>query len=415
MGSQLSNLLHYRMNPKERAEIKRQVDVDDLALTSPFEIVQGFAPRAPIDFVPLSPNIRISASADSFAKHHEFNEDDYIMWRNKPNTDVTWIFEEELQTLDSDLLEHYSHANSLVERSFKSGIIDRDRDARPISTYSRHNRRDLVDLFKVRGKFALSDAYEDHFFLPKGKFVLVTHRRVLLLQQPSHIMAQRKFNPARDPCSVLWDVLWDGLAAMELVHGKKDNPRSSPSQLVLYLQTRSMESKESIRVIKCTRDSEQAAEIYISIEQVMNAFGPKHSKVMKKKMVAKPYSPHSTDISSGVPRHSGIWSTQDTSTEIPCSPTFGTVATQTQFEERKVVVSGALFSAVKGRYVVTPFVVSPFARSRVSSSTSAANFPSTTDSPVVLSSPPLLNLRQRVHANFIGSLVKSFSFGKRGF
>jgi len=39
-----------------------------------------------------------------------------------------------------------------------------------------------VDLFKVRGKFALSDAYEDHFMLPKGKILMVTHRRVILLQ-----------------------------------------------------------------------------------------------------------------------------------------------------------------------------------------------------------------------------------------
>lgn len=39
-----------------------------------------------------------------------------------------------------------------------------------------------VDLFKVRGKFALTDAYEDHFLLPKGKFLVVTHRRVILLQ-----------------------------------------------------------------------------------------------------------------------------------------------------------------------------------------------------------------------------------------
>lgn len=39
-----------------------------------------------------------------------------------------------------------------------------------------------VDLFKVRGKFALSDAYEDHFLLPKGKILVVTHRRVILLQ-----------------------------------------------------------------------------------------------------------------------------------------------------------------------------------------------------------------------------------------
>lgn len=39
-----------------------------------------------------------------------------------------------------------------------------------------------VDLFKVRGKFALSDAYEDHFLLPKGRILVVTHRRVILLQ-----------------------------------------------------------------------------------------------------------------------------------------------------------------------------------------------------------------------------------------
>lgn len=39
-----------------------------------------------------------------------------------------------------------------------------------------------VDLFKVRGKFALSDAYEDHFMLPKGKIFIVTHRRAVLLE-----------------------------------------------------------------------------------------------------------------------------------------------------------------------------------------------------------------------------------------
>jgi len=43
-----------------------------------------------------------------------------------------------------------------------------------------------VDLFKVRGKFALSDAYEDHFMLPKGKILVVTHTRVILLQVCIH-------------------------------------------------------------------------------------------------------------------------------------------------------------------------------------------------------------------------------------
>lgn len=43
-----------------------------------------------------------------------------------------------------------------------------------------------VDLFKVRGKFALTDAYEDHCMLPKGKILMVTHRRVILLQVSIH-------------------------------------------------------------------------------------------------------------------------------------------------------------------------------------------------------------------------------------
>lgn len=42
-----------------------------------------------------------------------------------------------------------------------------------------------VDLFKIRGKFALSDAYEDHFILPEGKILMITHRRVILLQVSS--------------------------------------------------------------------------------------------------------------------------------------------------------------------------------------------------------------------------------------
>lgn len=39
-----------------------------------------------------------------------------------------------------------------------------------------------MDIFKVRGKFAMSDAYEDHYSLPKGRTLIITHRRVILLQ-----------------------------------------------------------------------------------------------------------------------------------------------------------------------------------------------------------------------------------------
>ncbi|CAL1397515.1 unnamed protein product [Linum trigynum] len=148
-----------------------------------------------------------------------------------------------------------------------------------------------VDLFKVRGKFALSDAYEDHFILPKGKIVMVTHRRVMLLQQPSNIIGQRKFSPARDPCSVVWDVLWSELVTMELSHGKKDQQKSPPSKLLIYLRSRPTESREQFRKIKCSRETDQALEVYCSIERAMNTYGRNTLQELLKNKVMKPYSP----------------------------------------------------------------------------------------------------------------------------
>ncbi|KAK1282846.1 hypothetical protein QJS10_CPB22g00662 [Acorus calamus] len=178
-----------------------------------------------------------------------------------------------------------------------------------------------VDLFKVRGKFALSDAYEDHFLVPKGKILLVTHRRVLLLQQPTNIVGQRKFNPARDPCSVLWDVIWDDLAAMELVQGKKERPESPPSCLVLFLKINSTESKECTRVIKCIHESPQAINVYSSIEQDMQ------------KKVTKPYSPRKAYTEVFPKEAFDVWGSQDVLTSVPISSTFGTVLPQPQFSQ----------------------------------------------------------------------------------
>ncbi|KAH1088253.1 hypothetical protein AAZX31_07G215500 [Glycine max] len=176
-----------------------------------------------------------------------------------------------------------------------------------------------VDLFKVRGKFALSDAYEDHFMLPKGKILVVTHTRVILLQQPSNIIAQRKFSPARDPCSIMWDILWDDLGTMELTHGKKDKPKAPPSQLILYLQSRSMDMKENHRIIKCIRETHQALQIYSSIQHALNTYGPGVSKGVLKNKVAKPYSPH-------VDARSVDLSPQQMPGSVPLSSTFGSSA-----------------------------------------------------------------------------------------
>ncbi|MFS7909478.1 putative vacuolar protein sorting-associated protein [Helianthus anomalus] len=181
-----------------------------------------------------------------------------------------------------------------------------------------------VDLFKVRGKFALSDAYEDHFSLRKDKILLVTHRRVILLQT-SNIMTQKKFNPARDPCLVLWDVLWEDLATMELTSGKKDHPNAPPSKLVLYLKSKSSsEINDHTRVIKCYRDSKQAIQVYTSIQQAMSTYAPKGSKEMHKRKVKRPYSAPG-DISTAEPAFlkESPWSSQQVPAPLPPNSTFG--------------------------------------------------------------------------------------------
>uniref|UniRef100_A0A0E0NER2 C2 domain-containing protein n=1 Tax=Oryza rufipogon TaxID=4529 RepID=A0A0E0NER2_ORYRU len=149
-----------------------------------------------------------------------------------------------------------------------------------------------VDLFKVRGKFASTDAYEDHFMLPKGKILLITHRRVLLLQVP--MMTQRKFSPAKDPCSVIWDVLWDDLVTVEMTHGKKDAPGSLPSKLILYLKAKPTNSREVVRLVKCNRGSDQATLIYSSIDGAYKAYGPKSTKELLRWKVPRPYAPRNT-------------------------------------------------------------------------------------------------------------------------
>ncbi|XP_061360270.1 uncharacterized protein LOC133304277 isoform X2 [Gastrolobium bilobum] len=184
-----------------------------------------------------------------------------------------------------------------------------------------------VDLFKVRGKFALSDAYEDHFMLPKGKILMVTHRRVILLQQPSNIIAQRKFSPARDPCSILWDILWDNLGTMELTHGKKDNPKAPPSRLILYLQSRSLDMKENVRIIKCSPESHQALQVYSSIAHALNTYGPGVKGIPKNKMT-KPYSPLVDGSSVDLTLKEGVypWSPEQMPGLAPPSSTFGSSA-----------------------------------------------------------------------------------------
>ncbi|KAM7259519.1 hypothetical protein ACFE04_015260 [Oxalis oulophora] len=181
-----------------------------------------------------------------------------------------------------------------------------------------------VDLFKVRGKFALSDAYEDHFLLPKGRILMITHRRVILLQQPSGV-AQRKFSPAKDPCSILWDVMWDDLATMELTHGKKDHESAPPSRLVLYLLNKSHEVREHVRVVKCSPGTPQALEVYSSIERALHSYGPNASKEKLRTKMRKPYAPRAegTAVEAFQKDTLGSLSLNQEPASLPLSCTFG--------------------------------------------------------------------------------------------
>ncbi|XP_035834787.1 uncharacterized protein LOC110887015 isoform X3 [Helianthus annuus] len=181
-----------------------------------------------------------------------------------------------------------------------------------------------VDLFKVRGKFALSDAYEDHFSLRKDKILLVTHRRVMLLQT-SNIITQKKFNPARDPCLVLWDVLLEDVGSMQLTTGKKDGPNAPPSKLKLSLKSKSSsENNDHTRVIKCYRDTQQATQVHSSIEQAMSTYAPKDSKDMHKRKVKRPYA-ETGDVSTAeeIFLKERPWSSQQIPAPLPPNSTFG--------------------------------------------------------------------------------------------
>lgn len=101
------------------------------------------------------------------------------------------------------------------------------------------------------------------------------------------MMTQRKFNPAKDPCSVIWDVLWDDLVTVEMTHGKKDAPGSLPSKLILYLKAKPSNSKEVVRLVKCNRGSDQATIIYSAIDKAYKAYGPHSLKVYKLHFLSK--------------------------------------------------------------------------------------------------------------------------------
>ncbi|KAK4786568.1 hypothetical protein SAY86_010401 [Trapa natans] len=97
-----------------------------------------------------------------------------------------------------------------------------------------------TEIFKEPSKFAWSDYYEDHFIIPYQRIVLVTNRRVMLLQFFDPDKLHKK------PCKILWDVPWQELMALELAKAGFNRP----SHLILHLKN-FKRSESFVKVIKC--------------------------------------------------------------------------------------------------------------------------------------------------------------------
>ncbi|XP_076943882.1 uncharacterized protein LOC143614277 [Bidens hawaiensis] len=124
-----------------------------------------------------------------------------------------------------------------------------------------------TDIFKEPSKFAWSDLYEDHFIVPYHRIVLVTSKRVMLLQ----CLAPEKMD--KKPCKIMWDVPWEDLMALELA--KAGNPK--PSHLILHL-IKFKKSESFVRVIKCNTEEEsdgsepQAVKICLAVRKMWRSY-----------------------------------------------------------------------------------------------------------------------------------------------
>uniref|UniRef100_A0A7N1A9Q6 Peroxin/Ferlin domain-containing protein n=1 Tax=Kalanchoe fedtschenkoi TaxID=63787 RepID=A0A7N1A9Q6_KALFE len=104
-----------------------------------------------------------------------------------------------------------------------------------------------TEIFKEPSKYALSDYYEEHFVVPYQRIVLVTDKRVMLLQ----CLALDKMD--KKPSKIMWDVSWEDLMALELAKAGSHRP----SHLILHLKS-FRRSECFVRLIKCNFEEETA-------------------------------------------------------------------------------------------------------------------------------------------------------------
>lgn len=98
-----------------------------------------------------------------------------------------------------------------------------------------------TEIFREPSKFALSDCYEEHFLVPYKRIVMVTNKRVVLLQCSDLDKMDKK------PSKIMWDVPWEELMALELAKAGSQRP----SHLILHLKS-FRKSESFAQVIKCS-------------------------------------------------------------------------------------------------------------------------------------------------------------------
>ncbi|XVE65214.1 hypothetical protein DITRI_Ditri07aG0162900 [Diplodiscus trichospermus] len=133
-----------------------------------------------------------------------------------------------------------------------------------------------TEIFREPSKFAWSDYYEEHFIVPYQKIVLVTNKRVMLLQCSSLDKMDKK------PCKIIWDVPWEELLALELAKVGSQ----LPSHLLLHLKN-FRRSETFVRVIKCSVEQvegiePQAVEICSVVRKMWRAHQSEMNSIMLK-------------------------------------------------------------------------------------------------------------------------------------
>ncbi|KAF6135497.1 hypothetical protein GIB67_015350 [Kingdonia uniflora] len=124
-----------------------------------------------------------------------------------------------------------------------------------------------TEIFKEPSKYAWSDYYEDHFVVPYQRIVLVTNKRIMLLQCQSPDKMDKK------PCKIMWDVAWEELMALELA--KAGYPK--PSHLILHLKN-FKRSENFVRLVKCSVEEAegggepQAVRICLVVRKIWKAY-----------------------------------------------------------------------------------------------------------------------------------------------